>query len=248
MKPNARQVGLVDDSPHERLLLRTMLERLPDIEIVGEASDLKGAKALLERPGIDLVFLDIELGRENSFSLLRGAGRFPPVVFTTVHRQFALSAFDVEAVDYLVKPVREDRLVRALAKLDALAGRIGPSTRPARCCARCGSGWQTFGGPHGIGEPSRPPRSAGLGIAPEKRRCGAVGPLDSGEARGGAGGEALRARRENHAPQFGPCPGARTCRVREIVGIAACLSAEGLGWNPCMMRAGAHENCPSKVD
>lgn len=123
MKPNARQVGLVDDSPHERLLLRTMHERLPDIEIVGEASDLKGAKVLLERPGIDLVFLDIELGRENSFSLLRGAGRFPPVVFTTVHRQFALSAFEVEAVDYLVKPVREDRLVRALAKLDALAGR-----------------------------------------------------------------------------------------------------------------------------
>lgn len=123
MKPYARQVALVDDSPHERLLLRTMLERLPDIEIVGEASDLKAAKALLERPGLDVVFLDIELGRETSFSLLRGAGSLPPVVFTTVHRQFALSAFEVEAVDYLVKPVREDRLVRALAKLDALAGR-----------------------------------------------------------------------------------------------------------------------------
>ncbi len=123
MRTNARQVGLVDDSPHERLLLRTMLERLPDIEIAGEASDLKAAKALLERPGLDVVFLDIELGRENSFSLLRGAGKLPPVVFTTVHRQFALSAFEVEAVDYLVKPVREDRLLRALAKVDALAGR-----------------------------------------------------------------------------------------------------------------------------
>lgn len=125
MKPNARQVALVEDSPHERLLLRTMLERLPDIEIVGEASDLKGAKALLERPELDLVFLDIELGRENIFSLLRGAGKLPHVVFTTVHRQFALSAFEVEAVDYLVKPVREDRLLRALAKVDALQGRSG---------------------------------------------------------------------------------------------------------------------------
>jgi DNA-binding LytR/AlgR family response regulator len=127
MKPNARQVALVDDSPHERLLLRTMLERLPDIEIVGEAADLKGAKALLERPGLDVVFLDIELGRENSFSLLRGAGKLPPVVFTTVHRQFALAAFDAEAVDYLVKPVREDRLLRALAKLDVQIGRAGIS-------------------------------------------------------------------------------------------------------------------------
>jgi two-component system LytT family response regulator len=127
MKPNARQVALVEDSPHERLLLRTMLERLPDIEIAGEASDLKGAKALLERPELDLVFLDVELGRENIFTLLRGAGKLPPVVFTTVHRQFALSAFDVEAVDYLVKPVREDRLLRALAKLDSLLGRSGRS-------------------------------------------------------------------------------------------------------------------------
>jgi two-component system LytT family response regulator len=125
MKKNARRVGLVDDSAHDRLLLRTMLERLPDIDIVGEAADLKGAKELLERPGIDAVFLDIELGRENSFSLLRGAGRSPHVVFTTVHRQFALSAYEVEAVDYLVKPVREDRLLRALGKLDALLGRSG---------------------------------------------------------------------------------------------------------------------------
>jgi DNA-binding LytR/AlgR family response regulator len=74
-----------------------------------------------------VVFLDIELGRENSFPLLRGAGKLPHVVFTTVHRQFALTAFEVEAVDYLVKPVREDRLVRALAKLDVLLGRSGVS-------------------------------------------------------------------------------------------------------------------------
>lgn len=127
MKPNARQVALVDDSPHERLLLRTMLERLPDIEIVGEAADLKGAKALLARPGLDVVFLDIELGRENSFSLLRGEGRLPHVVFTTVHREFALAAYDVDAVDYVVKPVREDRLLRALSKLDSLLGRSGRS-------------------------------------------------------------------------------------------------------------------------
>jgi two-component system LytT family response regulator len=134
MKTNARRVGLVDDSGHDRLLLRTMLERLPDIEIVGEAGDIKGAKALLERPGLDLVFLDIELGRENSFSLLRGAEKRPHVVFTTVHRNFALSAYEVEAVDYLVKPLREERLLRALAKLDALLGRVAT----ARVCIERG--------------------------------------------------------------------------------------------------------------
>lgn len=125
MKPNTRKVALVDDSMQDRLLLGAMLRRLPDIEIIGEAADLKSAKSLLERPGLDAVFLDIELGRENSFSLLRGAERLPHVVFTTVHRQFALPAYEVAAVDYLVKPVRENRLLRALAKLDALHGRSG---------------------------------------------------------------------------------------------------------------------------
>jgi two-component system LytT family response regulator len=134
MKTNARRVGLVDDSGHDRLLLRTMLERLPDIEIVGEAGDIKGAKALLARPGLDVVFLDIELGRENSFSLLNSAEKRPHVIFTTVHRNFALSAYEVEAVDYLVKPLREERLLRALAKLDALLGRVAT----ARVCIECG--------------------------------------------------------------------------------------------------------------
>lgn len=125
MKANFRKVALVDDSPQDRLLLRTMLERLPDIEIGGEAACLKSAKALLARPDIDLVFLDIEFGRDNSFSLLRGTERIPPVVFTTVHREFALASYDVEALDYLVKPVREERLIRALERLDALLGRSG---------------------------------------------------------------------------------------------------------------------------
>jgi DNA-binding LytR/AlgR family response regulator len=125
MKANFHKVALVDDSPQDRLLLRTMLERLPDIQIAGEAACLKSAKALLARPDIDLVFLDIELGRDNSFSLLRGSERIPPVVFTTVHREFALASYDVEALDYLVKPVREDRLIRALERLDALMGRSG---------------------------------------------------------------------------------------------------------------------------
>ena len=127
MKNNTRKVALVDDSPHDRLLLRAMLERLPDIEILGEAADLQSAKKLLKIPELDAVFLDIELGRENSFSLLRGSGRVPHIVFTTVHREFALSAYEVEALDYLVKPLREERLLRALSKLDALLGRSGTS-------------------------------------------------------------------------------------------------------------------------
>lgn len=127
MKPNTRKVALVDDTAQDRLLLRAMLERLPDIEIVGEAADYKGAKVLMQQSGVDVIFLDIELGRENSFSLLRGSGRLPHVIFTTVHRQFALASYEVEAVDYLVKPLREERLMQALSRLDALLGRSGTS-------------------------------------------------------------------------------------------------------------------------
>jgi two-component system LytT family response regulator len=116
-------VVLVDDSRQDRLLLRTMLARLPDVVIAGEAGDLRTAQPLVDDPSVDAVFLDIELGRESGFSLLRRPGRLPHVIFTTVHREYALASYEVSAVDYLVKPVREERLVRALIRLDVLLGR-----------------------------------------------------------------------------------------------------------------------------
>jgi two-component system LytT family response regulator len=79
---------------------------------------------------VDLVFLDIEVGRENGFSLLEEIGKNRRVIFTTVHSGHGGDAFDADAVDYIVKPVTEDRLIRALNRAASSFGRpTGPLTR-----------------------------------------------------------------------------------------------------------------------
>jgi two-component system, LytTR family, response regulator len=118
---------IVDDSPADRESLRRLLSRFQGVEIAGEAATLDDARRQLRAPAIDLLFLDIELGRDNGFSLLAGTARQPHVVITSVHREYAAEAFDVAVLDYLVKPIREERLRRALMRArKALGGDAEP--------------------------------------------------------------------------------------------------------------------------
>ena len=107
---------IVDDSAEDRLNLRSLLGRCRGIEIAGEAANLQDARRLLSGPSVDLLFLDIQLGRENGFDLLKSLQPRPQVIITTVHRNYGERAFDLDATDYLVKPVTEDRLQRALGR------------------------------------------------------------------------------------------------------------------------------------
>ena len=116
---------IVDDSAEDRLNLRVLLGRCRGIEIVGEAPDLGGARRLLAGPAVDLLFLDIQLGRENGFDLLKSLQPRPQVIVTTVHRNYGERAFDFDATDYLVKPVTEDRLQRALSRAEKASGGTG---------------------------------------------------------------------------------------------------------------------------
>ncbi len=114
---------VVEDSPADRLNLATMLAGLPGIELVGQAANATEAAKLLRRAKPDVVFLDIELRRQSGFDLVKELrGRPDNIVITTVHRQFAEEAFDIGAVDYIVKPVTEERLLRALSRLKTRAG------------------------------------------------------------------------------------------------------------------------------
>jgi two-component system LytT family response regulator len=113
---------VVDDSAEDRLNLRALLGRCRGIEVAGEAGSLEEARRQLAGPGVDLLFLDIQLGRENGFDLLRSLPSRPQVIVTTVHRQYGERAFDLDATDYLIKPVTEDRLQRALARAARTAG------------------------------------------------------------------------------------------------------------------------------
>lgn len=113
---------IVDDSAEDCLNLRALLERCRGIEVVGEASQLADAQRLLTDQGVDLLFLDIQLGRENGFELLKALQSQPQVIVTTVHRDYGERAFDFDATDYLVKPVTADRLQRALSRAEKASG------------------------------------------------------------------------------------------------------------------------------
>lgn len=108
---------IVDDSPEDLLNLRSLLEAMGNITIVGTAVTLSEARIAAAIHAPDLVFLDVELGNENGFDLLGTLHKGSRVIFTTVHTGYGAAAFEVAAADYIVKPVSEERLLRALARL-----------------------------------------------------------------------------------------------------------------------------------
>jgi two-component system LytT family response regulator len=116
-----RRVFLVDDEALALRRLTRMLEATGRVEIVGQTTDPEAAiEAIRGAAGLDLVFLDISMPGLDGFEL---CAHLPPgvmVVFTTAHDEHALRAFQTSAIDYLLKPIRQDELVRALDKLDRL--------------------------------------------------------------------------------------------------------------------------------
>lgn len=111
------RIALVDDNPIDRINLRSLLSEHSRVRLVGEAADLEAARSMLADARPDALFLDVELGRENGFRLLDAPWLPPRIVFTTLHQHYAVEAFEVQAVDYLLKPVMPERLDRALARL-----------------------------------------------------------------------------------------------------------------------------------
>ncbi len=110
---------LVDDEPLARDLLRDSLAAHPDIEIVGECSNgFEAVKAVAELDPM-LVFLDVQMPKLSGFEVLELLDRPVLVVFTTAYEEHALRAFEVHAVDYLLKPFAPERLASALARVRA---------------------------------------------------------------------------------------------------------------------------------
>lgn len=110
---------IVDDERLARAELRRLLEPHTEIEIVGEVRDADEALAQIDSLQPDLLFLDIQMPGRNGFELLAELERVPLVIFTTAYDEYALKAFEVNALDYLLKPVAPDRLDAALARAAA---------------------------------------------------------------------------------------------------------------------------------
>jgi len=109
---------IVDDESLARDRLRQLLQAEPEIEIVGECADGMQAVAIIQKETPDLIFLDVQMPELDGFGVLQAIRTEPPpvIVFVTAHDKFALKAFEVHAVDYLLKPFDRERFKKALTR------------------------------------------------------------------------------------------------------------------------------------
>jgi two-component system, LytTR family, response regulator len=108
---------LVDDERVARLELRRLLAAHPEIEIVGEAQNGAQALDLIPKLAPDVIFLDIQMPEMTGFEMLTRLDEVPQIIFTTAYDEYAIQAFEVSALDYLLKPIVPARLAAAVAKL-----------------------------------------------------------------------------------------------------------------------------------
>lgn len=111
------RVIIVDDEKLARQAMRQLLAAHASVQLVGEASSPLAAADLIRREQPDVVFLDIEMHSGTGFDVLQELSQPPMIVFVTAHSQYATKAYDVAAVDYLLKPVKPKRLAETLARL-----------------------------------------------------------------------------------------------------------------------------------
>jgi DNA-binding LytR/AlgR family response regulator len=118
---------LIDDEPPALEVLRTYIETLPTLEVVGECHHALAAFEFLRQHPVDLLFLDIQMPRLLGTEFLKALPNPPRVIFTTAHRDYAVEGFELGAVDYLMKPYSLERFLRAVHKVLDLEQRHTPA-------------------------------------------------------------------------------------------------------------------------
>src|ERR1043165_2245079 len=108
---------IIDDERLARAELRKLLQDFPEVEVVDEAANAEEGIAKIESQNPDLIFLDIQMPGKTGFDMLSSLEKSPNVIFTTAYDEYALKAFEVNALDYLLKPVEPKRLADAIQKL-----------------------------------------------------------------------------------------------------------------------------------
>ncbi|WP_337968596.1 LytTR family DNA-binding domain-containing protein [uncultured Flavobacterium sp.] len=111
------KVVIIDDERLSREELKRALSAYDDFVLIGEAENADNAKDLIETKKPDLIFLDIQMPEKSGFDLLESLDNVPEVLFVTAYNQYAVQAFEVNALDYLMKPIREERFSKAIEKV-----------------------------------------------------------------------------------------------------------------------------------
>ncbi len=114
---------IIDDERLARKELITLLENHPQVEVVDEAVNADEALEKIETHDPDVIFLDVQMPGKTGFELLESMERVPQVIFTTAYDEFALKAFDFNALDYLLKPIQAERLSESVQKIQMKASR-----------------------------------------------------------------------------------------------------------------------------
>ena len=116
---NTYKTIIIDDERLAREEVKRALSAYPEFVVLGEAANVDEAIVLIEKEGPDLIFLDIHMPEKSGFDLLEELTIVPEVVFTTAYDQYAVKAFEVNAIDYLVKPLRDERFAISIEKVKA---------------------------------------------------------------------------------------------------------------------------------
>jgi len=113
---------IIDDERLARTELRKLLQDFPEVEVVDEASNAEEGVQKIDSHNPDLIFLDIQMPGKTGFEMLQDLDHAPTVVFTTAYDDYALKAFEVNALDYLLKPIEPKRLADAIEKVRKVVG------------------------------------------------------------------------------------------------------------------------------
>lgn len=124
---------IIDDEPPAREIMRRYIGEVPNLELVGECGNALDALVRLQQSPVDLLFLDIRLPQLNGTDFLKALRQPPKVIFTTAYQEYALEGYELDAVDYLLKPIRFDRFIKAINKAFQQSGHTTlPEQAPAR--------------------------------------------------------------------------------------------------------------------
>lgn len=122
---------IVDDEPPAREVLKRYVEETPGLELRGECANAVQALGFLQQQAIDLIFLDIRMPQLTGVDFLKSLKHTPKVIFTTAYSEYALEGYELDIVDFLMKPVRFERFLKAVNKAFPLQNAITPGEEPA---------------------------------------------------------------------------------------------------------------------
>src|SRR6187399_1102946 len=107
---------IVDDEPMARDVIRRYIQKIPTLKLMGEFGNAIEATIFLQEQGVDMIFLDIKMPQLSGTEFVRSLRNVPKIIFTTAHKEFAHEGFELDVIDYLLKPIRFDRFLKAVNK------------------------------------------------------------------------------------------------------------------------------------